>query len=149
VALIEINWTPSERELRTFGLVCLVGFGLIGSIVAWRSGAFGAGPFDWHRPWALPIVLWTAGAALAITGAVRPRLLRRVYVTWMTLTYPIGWTVSQMLLAVAYFGVFSGVAGIFRILGYDPLERRLDRQAKTYWVRRQTRSDVRSYFRQF
>jgi hypothetical protein len=149
VALIEINRNPDDKELRAFGVVCLAGFGLIGSIAAWRSGAFGAAPFGWHRPWELPIVLWTAGVALAIIGVARPLLLRRVYVTWMTATYPIGWLVSHALLAVAFFGVFGIVAAIFRVLGYDPLERRFDRQAKTYWIRREARSDVRRYFRQF
>jgi len=148
MALVEINWNPDEKELRTFGLVCLVGFAVIGSIVAWRSGAFGT-PFGWHKPWELPILLSAAGVALAIIGALRPVALRWVYMTWMAMAYPIGWTVSHVLLAIVYFGVFSFVGVVFRIVGYDPLQRRFDREARTYWVRRPARSDVRGYFKQF
>jgi hypothetical protein len=148
VALIEIDWNPGEKQLRTFGRVCLVGFALIGALVAWRSAAFGT-PFGWHEPWQLPILLWAAAVVLATVGALRPLALRRVYVAWMTLTYPIGWTVSHALLAVVYFGVFSLVGLVFRIVGRDPLQRRFDREAGTYWVRRSGPSDIRSYFRQF
>src|SRR6185312_14759421 len=135
MALVEINWNPDEKELRTFGLVCLVGFAVIGSIVAWRSGAFGT-PFGWHKPWELPILLSAAGVALAIIGALRPVALRWVYMTWMAMAYPIGWTVSHVLLAIVYFGVFSFVGVVFRIVGYDPLQRRFDREARTYGVQR-------------
>jgi hypothetical protein len=34
-------------------------------------------------------------------------------------------------------------------VGYDPMERRFDRAATTYWVERERNVDAARYFRQF
>jgi hypothetical protein len=137
VSVIEINWKPGTRELRQFAAIWLVAFGLLGTFVAWRAGAFGV-PMAWARPWMAPLV------GLAVPSVVRP-----VYVAWMAIGYPIGWVISHLLLAITYFGLFTLVSVIFRLIGRDPLHRRLDRAAKTYWVRRSPPADVSRYFKQF
>ena len=37
MAMISINLNPSRRELRWFGLLVLLFFGLIGGLVLWRA----------------------------------------------------------------------------------------------------------------
>ncbi len=69
----------------------------------------------------------TGFAILALTlgpiGLVRPNWIKAVYVAWMVLAFPIGWTVSQLVLALIYFGLFTPLALVFRLLGRDPLNR--------------------------
>ncbi len=36
-----------------------------------------------------------------------------------------------------------------RVVGYDPMDRRFDRDAETYWIAREPDDDVKRYFRQF
>ncbi len=49
--------------------------------------------------------------------------MRWVYIGWMILAFPIGWTVSQVMLAVMFFGLFTPIGLVFRLIGRDPLHR--------------------------
>ena len=40
---------------------------------------------------------------------------------------------GEVVLGIIYFGVFLPVSMIFRLVGHDALERRIDRKAKSYW----------------
>ena len=66
-------------------------------------------------------------AVLALTigplGLIRPEWVRLIYVGWMVLAFPIGWTVSQVMLAVMFYGLFTPIGLVFRLLGRDPLHR--------------------------
>ena len=78
-----------------------------------------------------------------------PPLLRPVYQLWMLAVYPIGWTVSHIVMALLFYLVFTPVGLIMRACGRDPMQRKFDRQATTYWQRRPPEQDKRRYFRQF
>jgi hypothetical protein len=67
----------------------------------------------------------------------------------MRLFSPVGSVVSQVLLAVVYFVVVTPLALVMRASGRDPLERRLDPAAPTYWIRRDGVRPMAGYFRQF
>ena len=56
-------------------------------------------------------------------GLIWPRLLRPIYVAWMVLAFPIGWTISQLILAVMFYGLFTPIGLVFRLIGRDPLLR--------------------------
>ncbi|MEX0979180.1 MAG: SxtJ family membrane protein, partial [Pirellulales bacterium] len=68
---------------------------------------------------------------------------------WMWAAFPIGWLVSHLLIAAIYFLLITPIALVMRAVGRDPLSRRFDRAAKTYWVPRRQDSDPARYFRQF
>lgn len=137
MAMIDINWNPSRRELRQFAGLWLCVFGLIG---AWKLYG-SSGVAGW------PLVV--AAAALGVPGLIWPIVLRPVYVAWMGLAFPIGWTVSHLLLAVIYFGVITPIGLILRATGTDPMQRRFEPDAATYWVEHRTGDDKSRYFRQF
>jgi hypothetical protein len=40
---------------------------------------------------------------------------------------------SMILLGLIYYGMFTPVGLAFRVAGRDPLHRKLDRAAKSYW----------------
>ncbi|HOC16662.1 MAG TPA: SxtJ family membrane protein [Vicinamibacterales bacterium] len=146
----DLNLRPNDRELRQFSALWLVGFGLLGAIVAWRAGAFASGiPPGWHAPWRLPIALWGIAAMGAAVGLAVPRAIRPVYVAWMVAAFPIGWAVSQLLLALVYYVLFTAFGLVFRIAGRDALGRSFDRGASSYWVARKPASSLERYFRQF
>jgi Saxitoxin biosynthesis operon protein SxtJ len=92
-----------------------------------------------------------AGLALvsALIGWFRPLLLRTVFVGWMAVAFPIGWTVSRLVLAVIFYGVFTPLGLLFRIVRRDPLTVRRSEGAATYWSGKAAADDPRAYFRQF
>ena len=139
MALLEINRHPSVRELRRFGVLLAAFVALAGGLVHWRLQAPAAAR-----------MVWTAGAALTVIYAAAPPPLRRwVWLGWLYATFPIGWTLSHLVLAATYYGVLSPIGLLLRLFRGDPLDRGLDRSAASYWTPRRPVRDVKRYFRQF
>ncbi len=131
------NRTPSERELQWFGLIVLVVFGMLGSMALWRFDALGAAQ-----------VLWSLGAGIALGFyALRP-LRRPIYGLWMRLTTPIGWAISNLVLAIIFYGLITPLGLVMRLFGRDKLERRFEPAAESYWVAHDPGGDTARYFRQ-
>ena len=148
MGLIEINWKPDRKQLRSFAILWFVFFSFAGAVVAWRAGLIG-GTAAPGASWNTPAILWGLAVLVSGVGLVVPGAIKPVYLLWMGASFPIGWTVSHVLLGVTYFGLFTLVAGIFRLIRRDAMSRRLDRSATTYWVTRSPQADVARYFKQF
>jgi len=138
MAMIEINWTPSLKDLRQFAWICLVGFPLMGFVLWWR--------FDL---WIAPVVLWTLGPVVCLIGQVSPAAVKPVYIGLSLITFPIGFVVSHIVLGLTFYVLITGIALIFRLMGRDSMTRKFDKSAKTYWIRRKPITDMGRYFRQF
>jgi hypothetical protein len=136
--LIEIEWHPTGRQLRVFG----VG-GLLTSIAAALMLHF-----VWGEAILWMVVALAAGAALCLCSLVAPALTRIVYLALTLLAVPIGFVVSFILLAAFYFLLLTPVALVFRLIGRDALCRRFDAVAPSYWVPHKPSEDMRRYFHQ-
>ena len=138
MALLELNRHPSARELRWFGVLLAAFVALAGGLAHWRLEAPAAAR-----------TIWTAGAALAAVYALAPPLRRWVWLVWLCAAFPVGWTVSHLVLAGTYYLVLTPIGLLLRLFRGDPLDRRPDRSAASYWTARRPVGDVRRYFRQF
>jgi len=136
--MIRIEHNPTRRQLTVFGLLWLVLFGVFGGMSWWKTGAFAeAGVF------------WAIGAAIPALGLVWPGVLRIVFLGASYATFPIGFVVSYVILAVVYYLVLTPIGLVSRLTGYDPMHRRFDRSAKTYWTTREQDNTTQRYFKQF
>lgn len=138
MALIEIDTHPSRAQLRVFALLWLVFLGGVGAVVLWRAGSWPAAAALWGLAVALPAVGWAWDA-----------WLRVVYVGMAYAAAPIALVVSFVLLAGVYYLVMTPIGLGMRLFGRDPMARRFDPAARTYWIPRRHSEDVRRYFRQF
>lgn len=139
MALIEINKNPSTRELRQFAGIWFPAFcALVGGLLWYK--------WDLH---AAAIVLWCVGGGVAAIGLMIPALMRPIFIGWMYAAFPIGWTISHLLLAMIYYLLITPIGLVMRLVGYDPMQRELDPAAKTYWVKHKQSEDAARYFRQF
>ena len=139
MSLIEINWTPSRRELKQFACIWIPLFATAaGLLLVYRRAA-----------WGPAAVLWAIALSSLAVGLVRPQAFRPVFVAWMVAAYPIGWTVSTLVLLATYYLLFLPVGLLLRVFRYDPLDRRLDRAAPSYWDAHDQPADPAAYFRQF
>jgi hypothetical protein len=136
VSLIFNDTLPRARQL--LGLMMPVAFGLIGGFAS--AGA---------PPMTVAIVVWSFGAALAVLIWIAPAPARMIYIGWMSAAEPIGWTMTNLILAIVYYLVLTPVALLMRLMGRDPMQRKLDPSATTYWIERQPPSDMKQYFKQF
>ena len=143
--LVEMNWQPTDRQLRQFGWMALVGAPLAGWLFTGKPW-----PASTATPLQVTVIaaLAFAGAACAVLATVRPGLLRMPFLGAMLLALPIGMVVSELILLAIYLLVFAPVALAFKLMGRDALDRQFDRAATTYWRRKAQPNGVESYFRQ-
>jgi hypothetical protein len=127
---------PTERLLRQFAGLCLVIF-----------GALAADQWLRHDRTALALVLAGLAVFVGAAGLISPKLVRPIFVGWMAVAFPIGWTISNVLLAGLYFGLFTPLGGLLRLAGRDPLCRRRP-AVDTYWQPKPMPAHVTSYFQQ-
>jgi hypothetical protein len=132
----DIPFHPPKQTLRWFAVY---GFVFLSALAIWQLSQD-------DSPTALAFGL--AAMLLGAVGALQPSLLRPVFVISMIATFPIGWTVSQVILALLFYGVFTPMAMLFRLIGRDALSRRIRPECETYWTEKPSAPDVRSYFRQ-
>ena len=74
--LVEINWSPTHRQLRQFGVVCLIALPLIAWI--WGAGFQLIGTFA------------GIGLAIAAVGMVLPAALKYLFIGLSVIAIPIG-----------------------------------------------------------
>ena len=138
--MIELNLKPSDSQLRSFGWIGLVAFPLIGALFHYVQG--------WIPAWGF-YVLIGLGLLCGLLAAVKESLLLPLFTVMTLLAYPIGLVVSTVLIGVIYYGLFTPVALVFKLTGRDPLHRKIERDAASYWVERKTQREPASYLRMY
>jgi len=138
MALVSIPWNPSRKDLRIFAALQILFF----AFIAWTV---------WKRTGSTTAAGWIIGisAVIGVVGVIIPQAIRWIYVGWMIAVFPIGWVVSHTIIAAVYFLVITPIGLIMRLSGRDPMERRLEPSATTYWKIRPPTPDKARYFRQF
>jgi Saxitoxin biosynthesis operon protein SxtJ len=127
---------PPRKVLRQFAVLCLIFFGGIGVAGWWRGG-----------PSTLTAAIAAAGVAVGLIGIVSPAAIRWVYSGWMIAVFPIGWTVSRIILGALFYLVFTPVALVFRLMRRDVLN--LQQQDASHWAPKPRAASSDQYFRQF
>lgn len=116
--------SPNRRQLRSFGITLGIALLVIAGVLYWRT-APGV------------IVVSSIGVSLLIAGLVAPAILRLLYKPWMALAVLLGFIMTRVLLTLIFVLLFIPTGLFMRLFGRDPLRRKLDPAAKTYWIRKQ------------
>jgi hypothetical protein len=133
----EVTARPSTRTLRQFAALFLIVFTATAGLRVWR-GDTGT----------LTIAIAVTGVVVGLVGLVRPDAIRYVYTGWMIVAFPIGWTISRVIVTLLFYLVFTPFALVFRLLGRDAL--RLRRHTMTsYWMETKGAEPPESYYAQF
>jgi hypothetical protein len=137
--MIPINRNPTRGQLRWFAaLVFPLFWGWIAFLVDRR--------LEWSR---VAIAIATAAVLISIAGLVSPAFMRRVWIAMMVALSPIGWVMSHVILGIIYYLVLTPIGLALRAMGRDPLQRRFEPAARTYWIDRGEEPSVERYFRQY
>ena len=102
-----------------------------------------AGLGVWRGHTVLPGVLGGLAILLAGLALVAPSLLGPVHRVWMQVADALGWFNTRVLLGLVYFLVMTPTGIVMRLLGRDPLDRRLGDRS-SYWVARTRPPDARA-----
>lgn len=137
MAMIELK-PPSKRDLQWFGLMVAALCGVIGGIVLWQSGSLQASK-----------IIWATGVVFSLIYYAIPPLRMILYYGWMKAVTPIGWTVSHLVLAITYYLVLTPTGLLVRLFRRDPMRRKPQPDAATYWTARRPARDSSRYFNQY
>jgi len=132
--LVEMNWSPTDRQLRQFAIICLFALPAVGWI--WSGGT------------QVVSLLAAIGLAIAIAGILVPKVVKPIFLALTIVATPIGMVISELALLLIYFAVFLPIGLLFRVMKRDALHLNLDRKAVTYWQAKQQPTNVTSYYRQ-
>ncbi|MDX8411096.1 MAG: SxtJ family membrane protein [Mariprofundaceae bacterium] len=115
------------KGLRQFGLM-LAGFvsGIFGLLLPWIWG------------FALPLWPWVFGVVCLVWAMAAPASIRPLYMGWMRVAMLIGEVINRLLLGVVFYLVIFPMGFIMRLMGKDPMARKLDKSIKSYRVRSKT-----------
>ena len=137
--LIEINWNPSDKDLRNFGRVAILASILVATLLyTTKSLALG---------WCVLIV--GIGFLFFVCSLLSMVATKWIYLSLTLITFPIGMAVSFVLLASFYYLLLTPIGLVFRLIGRDVLKRKIDISAKSYWQPRRHCDNIRRYFNQF
>ena len=145
--MIEIDFDPADATLRQFGWVALVGFEVLAAL-AWFEVAIFAFGLGSARPWVSAIFGGFAALA-ACFSLVWPRGNKPIFVGLSVVTFPIGFVLSYLILGSVFYLLIAPVAIVFRVVGRDPMHRRFDPEAESYWSEPRPRRPNEAYFRQY
>jgi len=113
--------TEDKKKTVKFGLVMAGAWAVIGSILLWRGARL------WPYIYAL--------AAFFLTSTLTyPRLLRPIETIWMKLAHLISLVTTRIILGVTFYLIITPMALIMRLIGRDPLAKKFDPKADTYWM---------------
>lgn len=121
--MTDMKIDTSEKKVRNFGFLFSAVTIAIAAFAYYKGGA------SW--PW------FVGGSAFFLfTGMFLRPVLRPIYVLWMKFAYVLAWVNTRLLLSFFFYGIITPVGLVMRLLGRDPLTRKIDRSQTSYWVKR-------------
>ena len=108
---------------RSFGLVFAIVFAIIGIYPLFADGT--------PNTWAFVVAAVFMMAALAVPSILKP--LNRI---WFKFGMVLHHIVNPIIMGLLFFVAVTPTALIMRALGKDPLKRKREPEAQTYWIER-------------
>lgn len=130
-AALERNEIHGSSD-RNFGFVMAGFFAILSSVPVWKRAE-------------LPSPYWGAISLLFLFFTlVAPSKLHKLNIAWTKLGLLLQKVMSPLILGIIFFGVVFPIGILMRISRYDPLNRKFDKAAKTYWIHRKSNSESSS-----
>ncbi|MDH4182865.1 MAG: SxtJ family membrane protein [Nitrospinota bacterium] len=114
----------SKRELRTTWIGFTILLALFGSISLYKGGR--AYPY-----------LYGMSAFFAFFAAAAPMALMPLYRIWVKFAMFLAWFNTRLLLGIIYFMLITPLGLAMRMLGKDILDERIDKNAASYWIKKE------------
>jgi len=90
-------------------------------------------------------ILATIAGVLTLIGLFVPVAARAFHRFWMGIAAVLGYVNSRILLSLLYYGLFTPVGLVRRLLGKDPMKRRGPGES-SYWVMREYTRQTKDQF---
>jgi hypothetical protein len=118
-----------SKEQKNFGQVTGLAVAIIfGLLLPWLFDK----DYLWW-PWCIALVLW-------LFAYTYPLALRPVSKAWLTVGHWLGWFNTRVILGLMYYTIFFITGLAMRLMGKDPMARKLDDSIESYRVKSCIRS---------
>lgn len=115
--------STDRKEVRKFGIIALLFFGILCTLGIWMQKVFPSFFFGFLSFMGLGFTLF-------------PVKLRPIYSGWMKVAHFVGKIITVSILTLAYILVITPSALIKRVFGGAPIPLKFDKKADSYWVER-------------
>jgi len=119
-----LKQATTRKVLRSFGLSIGGVLLAIAAFLFWKESS-------------AAVYFTVPGALLVVFGLLLPNALKQLYWGWMTVALAIGFVMTRVIFTIVYMLVFTPTSLIAKLLGKDLLEAGIDKEAKTYWKKRE------------
>lgn len=126
----------SKKEVRTTWIGFTVIFGVIASLLLYKER--GSYPY-WYG----------ISAFFAFFATVAPMALLPLYRLWVKFALFLAWFNTKLLLSLTFYLVVTPIGFLMRLCGKDPMERKIDKNAESYWKKREPQTDPSRHYKQF
>lgn len=117
------NIKSTKKELRKFGLVVGVFFGLIGLLFLWKG-----------RP-SYPY-LFALSAFLLVFGIAFPVVLKPIQKVWMSIALVIGFFMTRVILCLLFYLIITPISVLSKVCGARFLDSTIEKSKDSYWIQR-------------
>ena len=114
-----------QRDLRLFALIWTVVFIVIGLYPLTKGEG-------------IRIFLIVAACSFLFVGFMFPFWLRGFYKIWMKFAKILGFVNTTIIMLVLFYSIFTPIALILRFLGKDLLDKKIDKNKTSYWIKRES-----------
>ncbi|MDD5245833.1 MAG: SxtJ family membrane protein [Candidatus Omnitrophica bacterium] len=125
-----------KQSLRRFGLTMGLAFLVITALLIFK-GKSAPG---------YPAVI---SGLFFLVSFVVPGSLKPFYILWMRLAFLLSWVNTRIILFLVFYLVFFPIGICLRLFSRDPLEQKIDRKCRSYWIKNKTAAAAAGYERQF
>ena len=117
-----------KHDLKVFALIWAGIFMAAGVLPLLKGGEI--------RIWAVAISLLFVAVSI-----IKPELLARFHQLRTKFGGFMGSIISKVMMFILYFGLFTPVSFVLKLLGKDLLDKKIDRSQKSYWTERETQPE--------
>lgn len=116
---------PKREELKTFALIWAFIFAIIGLLPLVNNGEI--------KVWSLIV-----SSLFLVIALLKPEMLTQFYKIWVKVGDFVGNIISRVIMFMLYFGFFTPISLVLKLLGKDLLNKKIDKSQESYWVERKT-----------
>jgi Kef-type K+ transport system membrane component KefB len=75
---------------------------------------------------------WILSAILVASALIAPMSLKYPYRIWMQFGLVMNWINTRLILGILFYGLFLPIGLLFKLIGKDPMHRKLDKNVTSY-----------------
>ena len=122
----------SKREVRITWIGFTVILAVIGSVIWYKGGSV--------HPY-----FYGASAFFAFFAAAAPMALLPLYRLWVKFAMKLAWLNTRLLLGIIFYFLITPIGLAVRIFSHDPMDRKFDKSAATYWRKKEHETGLERY----